>query len=275
MSNYIVCYPGGASGRFLSAIIYKIANKMNEVVLTTDVNSGHLESENKIILGYDLVENNNHPFVFKDLIPNNLSNIIPVFSTHAFPKFKIINEISHFDTTKFITILYEPTDYKELVANLLIKARVPQIKTILNSQEGVEQFKNKTYFYGVVYLITKFKDIYGYDLTLDNLFNIDTIKNLYDLDLKKRKRRNINEEELGKFKTPINIPDSFKDRMLVIQYKDIFIKTKTSYIALEQLSNFTGSTIPSNIMDSYVKYVNNQQLMLDKYFPWLTDYQIM
>jgi hypothetical protein len=28
-------------------------------------------------------------------------------------------------------------------------------------------------------------------------------------------------------------------------------------------------------MDSYVKYVNNQQLMLDKYFPWLTDYQIM
>jgi hypothetical protein len=274
MSNYIVCYPAGASGRFLSAIIYKIANKMDEIVLTTDVNSGHLEFENKIIPGYDLIENNNHPFVFKDLIPNNLSGTVPVFSTHAFPKFKIIDRMDQFNDTKFITLVHETDDYKELVANVLIKAIVPQLKTIISSSGGVEQFKGKTYFYSAVYIVIRFKDTFGYDLTIDNLLDIDTIKNLYELDLKRRKI-NSSEEELGKFKTPINIPDSFKDRMIVIQYKDIFIKTKTSYVALEQLSNFTGSIIPSNIMDSYVKYVNNQQLMLDKYFPWLNDYQLV
>jgi hypothetical protein len=272
MSNYIVCYPAGASGRFLSAIIYKIVNKMDEIVLTTDVNSGHLEFENKIIPGYNPIENNNHPFVFKDLVPNNLSDIIPVFSTHAFPKFKIIDRMEQFNDTKFITLVHETDDYKELVANVLIKGIAPQLKTILSSPGGVEQFKGKTYFYSAVSIVTKFKDAFGYDLTINNLLDIDTIKNLYELDLKRRK---INEEELGKFKTPINIPDSFKDRMITIKYKDIFIKNETSYVALDQLSNFTGVTIPSNIMDSYVKYVNNQQLMLDKYFPWLTDYQIM
>jgi len=272
MSNYIVCYPAGASGRFLSATIFKIANKMDEIVLTTDVNSGHLEFENKIIPGYNPIENNNHPFVFKDLIPNNLNDTIPVFSTHAFPKFKIIDRMDQFNDTKFITLVHETDDYKELVANVLIKAIVPQLKTILSSLGGVEQFKGKTYFYSAVYIVIRFKDTFGYDLTIDNLLDIDTIKNLYELDLKRRK---INEEELGKFKTPINIPDSFKDRMIVIQYKDIFIKTKTSYVALDQLSNFIGLPIPANVIDSYAKYVNNQQLMLDKYFPWLNDYQII
>ena len=272
MLNYIICYPAGASGRFLSAIIYKIANKIDETVLTTDVNSGHLEFENKIIPGYDPVENNNHPYVFKDLIPSNLSNTVPVFSTHAFPKFKIIDRMDQFNETKFITLVYDTDDYNELVANLLIKAIIPKLKTILNSPGGVEQFKNKTYFYSAVHIITRFKDAFGYDLTIANLLDVATIKNLYELDLKRRK---INEEELAKFKTPLDTPDSFKDRMLVIKYKDIFNKNETSYVALEQLSNFIGLPVPPSIIGSYANYVNNQPIMLDKYFPWLIDYQIV
>jgi hypothetical protein len=268
MINYIVCYPAGAAGRFLSAVVYKTVNQVDETVLTTPENSGHLELQNGIISGYLPIENNNHPFVFKDLVPGGRNDIVPVFSTHAFPKFKVIDRIEHLTKTKFITIVHEADDYHELVANVLIKAIVPQIKTILSSPGGVDQFKNKTYFYSAVYLVTRFKDMYGYDLTLDNLLDSVTIRNLYELDIEKRK---INEEELSKFKPEFNIPDNFKDRMLVIKYRDIFTKTGTSYVALEQLRNYMNVTIPSNVMDSYVKYVISQPLMLDKYFSWLKD----
>jgi hypothetical protein len=267
MLNYIVCYPAGAAGRFLSTIIYKTANQIDDFVLTTPENSGHLESQNGIISGYDYVDNNNHPFVFKDLIPNNLNDTIPVFSTHAFPKFKVIDSIGHFNTTRFITIVHENTDYNELVANVLMKAIVPQIKIILNSPSGVDQFKNKTYFYSAVYIVTRFKDTYGYELTLDNLIDINTIKYLFELDMQRRK---FNEEELSKFKSSFTIPDNFKDKMLVVKYKDIFTKTATSYIALEQLSNFMGVDIPNSVYESYDNYVINQPMMLNKYFPWLT-----
>ena len=223
MSNYIVCYPAGASGRFMAAVVYKTANQVNDTVLTTPENSGHLELQNGIIPGYLIVDNNNHPFVFKDLTPDNRSNTIPVFSTHAFPKFKVIDRISHFDTTKFITIVHEPADYHELVANVLIKAIVPQIKTILNTPGGVEQFKNKTYFYSAVYLVTRFNDTYGYNLTIDNLLDPITLKYLFELDIRRRK---INEEELAKFKPSFTTPNNFKDRMLVVNYKDIFTKTE-------------------------------------------------
>jgi len=270
MINYVVCYPAGSSGRFLSTVIYKMINGVNETIITTDENSAHLEQENKIITGYTLVKNNNHPFVFKEMIRDKLTDVTPVFSTHAFPKFKIISSSSAFDETKFIQIGYDEDDYRELVANVVIKALIPQIKTVLESKNGLADYKHKIYFHASTHVFLTFKNIYGYEITLDNLMDVDTIKNLYEIEYA---RRTSNEIEGVKFKYPINIPDDFKDRTIVIKYKDIFTWARTirSYIALEQLKNFIGLPVPSSIMDSYANYVNNQPIILNKYVPWLTN----
>jgi hypothetical protein len=268
MINYVVCYPAGSSGRFLSTVIYKIANGVNETIITTDENSAHLEQENKIITGYKLVKNNNHPFVYKEMIREVLTDVATVFSTHAFPKFKIIRSSSAFDETKFIQITYDEDDYKELVANVVIKSLIPQIKTVLESENGLEDYKHKIYFLGSTHIFLTFKNIYGYEITLDNLMDVSTIKNLFEIEYI---RRTSHEPDHYKFKYPIIIPDDFRNKTLILRYKDIFTKTKTSYVALEELSDFIGVPIPINIMNSYANYVNSQPIILNKYVPWLTN----
>lgn len=267
MTNYIVCYPPGASGRFLSMVMYKIANNINDYILTTPENSGHLESENNIISGYNPVDNNNHPFVFRDLKRDMTVDVAHVFSTHAFPKFKIIERSAEFNETKFV-LISDDNDYSIFVANHLIKSLFLNIKEVLTSPNGIEEFKNKIYYNYVTEVFLHFKNIYGYELTLDNFIKEDTIKNLFEMSY--NNRSHTGSIEGSKFKYPINIPDHFKDRTLIIKYKDIFVKTKTSYVALEQLKNFIGGEIPPNVMNSYIKYVDAQQVILDKYFSWLT-----
>jgi len=268
MINYIVCYPSGSCGRFLSTVIYKIANGFNESILTTKENSAHLEQQNKIISGYKLVKNNNHPFVYKEMIRDQLTDVVTVFSTHAFPKFKIIHSSSEFDETKFIQITYDEYDYKELVANVVIKTLIPQIKTVLESKNGLEDYKHKIYFLGSTHIFLTFKNLYGYEITLDNLMDVSTIKNLFEIEYA---RRTSHEPDHRKFKYPINIPDNFRNKTLILRYNDIFTKTKTSYVGLEQLSNFIGVSVPINIMNSYINYVDNQPIILNKYVPWLTN----
>lgn len=268
MLNYIICYPAGASGRFLTTVVFKLANKLDEYVLTTKENSGHTEHENKIIPTFKQVKNNNHPFVFNQLVrdTNVSSNITPVFSTHAYPKSNIIKSNLELTETKFITILFDNDDYPEIVANVLLKAEIPQIKTILNSGKDAMEYRYKTYYFGSAFILTEFKNRYGYEITADNVMDIAVIKHMYDVELLKREKYN---EETNKFISTIMLPTGLDECMLKIRYKDIFKKTKNSYVALEQLSNFLEVPIPTNIYESYEKYVTEQTAMMNKYFPWL------
>lgn len=268
MLNYIICYPAGASGRFLTTVVFKIANNLDEYVLTTKENSGHTEHENKIIPAFNQIENNNHPFVFKQLTldPNVSKNVTPVFSTHAYPKYKIIEQNLALAESKFITILFDNDDFPELVANVLLKARIPQIKTILNSDEDPMEFRYKTYYFGAAFILTEFKNRYGYDVTVDNVMKDNVIKQMYDVELLKIEKYT---EETRKFMSLGMFPSEIDDRMLKIRYKDIFKKTENSYVVLEQLSNFLEMPVSPKVFESYDTYVTDQSIMLDTHFSWL------
>ncbi len=268
MLNYIICYPAGASGRFLTTVVFKLANNLDEYVLTTKENSGHTEHENNIIPTFNQVKNNNHPFVFNQLIRDiSVSlNVSPVFSTHAYPKYNIIKTNSELNQTKFITILIDNDDYPEIVANVLLKAEIPQIKTIINSGKDAMEYRYKTYYFGAAFILSEFKNRYGYEITVDNVMVSEVIKHMYEIELSKRERYN---EETLKFMLPDMLPTGLDNRMLKIRYKDIFKKTENSYVALEQLSNFLEVVVPAKISESYDRYVTEQTVMLNKYFPWL------
>jgi hypothetical protein len=264
MKNYIVSYAPGSSGRFLTAVLFKTVNQNNTPVILTPENSGHNERENEIEFGYYPLEkySNLHPLLYHELKRFEKNDVIPVFTTHAFPAFNVIERRSEeFTGTRFINISYEEDDEDVLIANTIIKFTVPHIK-IFNINN-----KNQPQFFGIRYLLSEFKKTYGYEITSDNVSTIDTIKKLCDIE---RKRQVKHETEIVKFKHPNNIPESFKDRTLVIKYKDIFIKTKTSYVALEQLSNFVGLVIPDKVMKSYTDYVNTQPIIINTYTPWLS-----
>ncbi len=262
----MICYPAGASGRFLATVVFKLANILDEHVVITTENSGHAEHENKIIPTFNYVKNNNHPFVFRELIRDSNVRVTPVFSTHAYPKYNIITANHELDETKFITILVDKDDFPEIVANVLIKAEITQIKTILNSGKDLSEFKHRTYYFGASYILAEFKNRYGYEITLDNIKDRTVIKHMYDIELPKREKYN---EETLKFMSPDLLPVGLDNRMLKIRYKDIFKKTENSYVALEQISDFLELPVPLKIFESYEKYVTDQTTMMTTYFPWL------
>jgi hypothetical protein len=262
----MICYPAGSSGRFLTTVVFKMANKVDQYVLTTKENSGHAEHENKIIPAFNQVENNNHPFVFRELVRDKTVKVIPVFSTHAYPKYNIIKSNTELTETKFITILIDNDDFPEIVANVLLKAEIPQMKTILNSGKDAMEYRYKTYYYGAAFILSEFKNRYGYEITLDNVMDTAVIKDMYAIELLKREKYN---EETLKFMSPDLLPIGLDNRMLKIRYKDIFKKTENSYVALEQISDFLELPVPHKIFESYEKYVTDQTTMMTTYFPWL------
>lgn len=267
MINYIVSYAPGCSGRFLTAVVFKLANKNDTPIAITSENSGHTEEENGIVTGYYPLKKYSSltSLVYLELTKMNTGNTVPVYTTHSFPSFNIIEKRGkEFDETKFINISYEDDDIDELLVNTIVKFSLPFIKILLVDDTK----KNHPNFFGVIYLLLKFKKLHGYEITLDNLFDINTIKKLCTIEYNRQIKYAWS--EVSKFKHPINIPDKFKDRNLIIKYKDIFTKTKTSYIALEQLSDFTGTPITPNVYEAYHTYITNQPVMLNKYAPWLT-----
>ena len=271
MLNYIICYAPGSSGRFITSVIYRIANNIDEHLLITKENSGHLEHKNGIIPGFHPVAYNNHPLIFKQLSPLKFypDNIIATFSTHAYPKVNMIKDNHELVETRFIVILYDEDDWGELTANFTIKSVYERLVEILNSDKDISEFVDKVYYYTPIFVMNEFIKIYNYELTRDNLFDTKTIENVYEILVDRKISRSQERPNYIFPGTPLL--NELDNRMLKIRYKDIFKKTENSYVALEQIGNFLEAPVPLKIFESYEKYVTDQQLMLNTYFPWLTN----
>lgn len=56
---------------------------------------------------------------------------------------------------------------------------------------------------------------------------------------------------------------------LVIKYPDIFNKGKTHYLGLEQLRDFTETTITDGLVAVYEQYVIGRRRLVETHLPWL------
>ena len=66
-----------------------------------------------------------------------------------------------------------------------------------------------------------------------------------------------------KFYEP-NIPEDLTDRILTIQYSEIYKEVDGSFVALEKLKSFTGKECPPNAFSSYQQYVTNRNKLWTK-----------
>ena len=66
-----------------------------------------------------------------------------------------------------------------------------------------------------------------------------------------------------KFYEP-NIPDDLTDRVLTIQYSEIYKEVNGSFVALEKLKSFTGKEVLPNVFSSYQQYVTNRNKLWNK-----------
>ena len=254
MNDYILCYPAGSGGRFLSAALYHITNNLDKPMLITEENSGH---SNKTLSGFCHAESisQNHGDVFKYLSKVNFSHPT-VFVTHAFPPYNLFTMSNVFNTSKLICISYEEDDCIELQKNKIYKSTLPQIIQIL--EFGIEPYLKKLHYDISTYVVKNFEKKYGYSITMTNIHIPDTLKDIFKL----AAHRHTIDFVQYQFKYPLPIEDN--DRVLTLKYKDIFEKTETSYVALDKLSKFTGSEILSNVLSSYHQYVEGQKRLMQE-----------
>jgi len=66
-----------------------------------------------------------------------------------------------------------------------------------------------------------------------------------------------------KFYEP-NIPDDLAERILTIQYSEIYKEVNGSFVALEKLKSFTGKEVLPNVFSSYNQYVTNRNKLWNK-----------
>ena len=113
MNDYILCYPPGSGGRFLSAVLYHITNNLDKPVLIIKNNSGHA---NKLISGFLITKNisPDHASVFDYLTKVNFKHPT-IFLTHAFPPPDLFTKGDTFDTCKLIFITYDEDEFITLL----------------------------------------------------------------------------------------------------------------------------------------------------------------
>ena len=54
------------------------------------------------------------------------------------------------------------------------------------------------------------------------------------------------------------VPEDLTNKILMLEYTDIYQKTATSYVAIEKLSKLTGKSILPKTLDSYNQYVKTR-----------------
>lgn len=60
------------------------------------------------------------------------------------------------------------------------------------------------------------------------------------------------------------IPESLKDRILIVKYKELYEEVDGSYVALEKLKALLGTDILPNTFKSYQTYVNNRNRLWNR-----------
>lgn len=68
----------------------------------------------------------------------------------------------------------------------------------------------------------------------------------------------------AKFVDPI-VPENFKNKTLILGYKELFEKTNNGYLGLDKLCSFTKTTINDIILQSYSNYAKGRESLLEKY----------
>lgn len=275
IDRYIVSFEAGTSGRFVCSIVWNLINNFDFEYEFTDTNSAHLrgpwiesieyiDSENKL----NNIKSNpslvNHPNVYGNIhfTDNNISShnqySSGLLQTHTYPNFDIISQ--RIPNAKIIIIAFEENDIIEIILNTLYKNFFD-----LSIVSGwLEPFKKSNHL--LYDKLINMCDIYH---TTNSLPNIDYMRNICIEYCKYF----ITNPVFNK-KSPFYIDNNINidtNNTLILPYKELFTKSKTGYIGLDKISNFTKKQISYNTFLSYKKYVDGRNYFLKNAMPDIND----
>jgi hypothetical protein len=269
MSNYVVTFRSGTSGRFIANIIWMLIHNLPTDLKFTDVNSAH--DHNPWCGTWKYINGaHNKPDVYKIwefVAPDN-----GLFISHTYPDFNVINE--RMPDLRSIIITYSKDDLLEIATNHIHKHIIPDYRDLVTHNDKEIFFQHvyeKEYnMYYLAYIKMYGKPMKPTPEFFNNREFIDTMIYLkYDTQLEKYYYHPF-------FEANTTVID---DNVLVIKFADIFKQENDSFVALNQLRRFLKTTISEEtkqaVKSTYTKYVNNRTEFVKNNLPIETyeDYQ--
>lgn len=154
--DFIVAFPSGASGRFITSIITWLLYDIKTVITYHTYNSAHN-------LGHESMSWKSDSSI-SDLLDNRVYQSLEftgtaphrIFWTHAFPDFKIIKQ--RLPDTKVVVITYSENDVDEITINSKYKNDLPFIHDIDHSFRHNDGLSNDSV------LVIPYRDIFTTDM---------------------------------------------------------------------------------------------------------------
>ena len=253
--TYFVSFISGSSGRFVCSILWNLINDLDLELSFGKYNSAHLEaywslswdlSETKGPFG--MIHNIYEKFNFN--LTNKPSFLNPynkgLLNVHVYPKFDIIEK--RFPDTRIIIVQVDDDDLESIAKNS-IRKNAFEIMESTNDKPKVSPFNQDALFAKTLYFEKYNKH---YDVGEDGLLSEEDknyiVKNYVDMSVR------LNKKTKSSFINP-TVPESFKNKTLILPYKDIFKKENDTFVGLSLLEKFTNTKATVNTIKTYEKYV--------------------
>lgn len=266
-NGYVVTFYPGASGRFISGIIFRMKNDVSTTLELTKENSAHndiiftdsgLSDVNKIkfpSMGHSIEVNQFHKGLFKyvNFLPADNTNVLYSHEPISFSEWKTnINK----DSFKTIIITLDEESLLEVCGNTVIKNTVSILKKPFEKLTRRERHH---------FLTTK--------KTWESHFKRPRTVEVFDepIFFKESVKRLTYNNRTKNF-IDVKIPQEFKDKVLELKYKELFIKDQQgNFITLLKLSEWLNAPITENIVAEYEKYAQGRIDLIQTKMPWLNN----
>jgi len=286
--TYILCFAPGTSGRFLSNIFWEILQQQDFDWQLSENNTCHSTSLSIWCHSNVLISTEN-PYEFFKFDTTKKSDKYGnpyqrqgtgLFTTHAWPDFDLIRSNPALTQTKFIIVTVDLDSLWEVFLNDFFKNLLVTLDP--NTNKRIKTNKPD-------WLVLMYNDVFESDITFDEFFPLLTKEKTEILArFYYKKWWSMNPDHLEKttrptdlYRNPVEIPDDFKHRTLLLEYKDVYTMAESEVpVAVEKMAQFMNQSLASTTLRkrkidksfftrSVIKkcnmYLQGRQDLIDKY----------
>jgi hypothetical protein len=248
--KYFLCFHAGSHGRFVNLTIKSLLNNNFKKILNCngEFNCWHREDFHDNSFQDNIFNSNSKDFYSAVKFPPskysyiNDNKILTAVSiqTHLYPNWSVLNSRQDLDSAKFIIIKVNFRDRFEIHSNIIYKNYIRELM-LGNDVAGISDRLNHLY--------SIFQNLYG-KCSFDQF--VHAITNDFDQaqELIKASYNDANWEINYKF-INCEIDSEFSNRTLLINYRDLFIKSSTGYVALDKISEFFDVAVPEDAVNFF------------------------
>lgn len=254
--TYVLCFAPGTSGKFLSNIFWEMLQQQDFDWQLSANNTSHTVFLSMFSHPNVFISTIN-PYEFFKFDTKKKSDIhgnlvqrqgTGLFTTHAWPDFDLIRSNTDLTHTKFIIVTIDPDSLWEIFLNDFFKNSLLTLNPHVNEQ--IKTVKPE-------WLVLMYNDLFQTDITYDELFPLLTREKTEILArFYYKKWWSMNPDHLEKttrpmdlYQNPAEIPDDFKHRTLLLEYKDVYTMAESEVpVAVEKMAQFMNQSSASSII---------------------------